>query len=140
MRIAIATQDRLNVNGHFGSARIFQFFELGGSEPLYLEEFEFQTVSAEDGNHQGEAEDRLAHKIDALKGTALLFVTGIGGPVSNRVSRANVHPIKLSAEEPIPSLLSRIQVMIQGDNPPMWLRRVIAADGDLGCDSYTADG
>jgi nitrogen fixation protein NifX len=128
MRVVVATQDRKNVNGHFGSARIFQFFELDQDESRFLEECEFETVSSEDGTHGPEAEGRLERKIEVIKGSALVFVTGIGGSVSNRVKKVAVHPVKLPEAEPIPALLARIQAMLRED-PPIWLRRILAAEG-----------
>lgn len=127
MRVAIATQDRENVNGHFGSARIFQFFELGRDECRFLEECEFDNVSSEDGSHGADAEGRLDRKIEVIKGSALVFVTGIGGSVSNRVKKAAVHPVKLPEAEPIQTLLARIQGMLRSD-PPIWLRRLMAVE------------
>ncbi|MCA1910202.1 MAG: nitrogen fixation protein NifX [Magnetospirillum sp.] len=127
MKVAIATQDGTNVDGHFASARTFKFFSITKDEAHFLEEMQFETVSAEEGRPQEEGEDRLVRKIEALKGCALLFVTAIGGPAAARVVRANVHPVKLPAPEPISDLCARTQGMLKG-NPPPWLRKIIAAE------------
>jgi nitrogen fixation protein NifX len=128
MRVAIATQDGQNANGHFGSARIFQFFELTQDGARFLEEQRFDSVSAEDGQHQPEEEDHLSPKILAIEGCAMLVVADMGNAVALRVARANVHPIKLSTSEPIPSVLSRIQEMLKSTPPPTWLRRLVALE------------
>lgn len=127
MKVAIATQDGVNVNGHFASARTFKFFSITKGEANLLGEMQFDTVSGEEGRPQEEGEDRLVRKIDALKGCALLFVTAIGGPAAARVVRANVHPVKLPAPESISNVLARTQAMLNG-NPPPWLRKIITAE------------
>lgn len=127
MRVAIATQDRENVNGHFASTRLFMFFDVDTEGYRFLEEVTFEVVTKEEGHSKlGEdSEDRLGTKLKAIEGSALMFVTAIGGPAAARVVRANVHPVKLSNPESIESVLGRIQTMLKG-NPPPWLRKMLA--------------
>jgi len=123
MRVAFATQDRATVDAHFASARNFMFYDIGPDGHSFIEAVEFDTVSQQDGNHS-EEEDRLFAKIEALSGSALLFVRAIGGPAAARVVRAHVHPIKLPGDEPIPAVIERVRTMLNS-NPPPWLRRAI---------------
>ncbi len=128
MRIAIATQDRENVDGHFASTRVFMFYDVDTEGYRFLDEATFDMVTAEEGQGraQDEGEDRLATKVKAIEGSALLFVTAIGGPAAARVVRANIHPVKLPKAEPIEQVLQRVQAMLKG-NPPPWLRKILAA-------------
>jgi nitrogen fixation protein NifX len=123
MRLAFATHDRTHVDAHFASAKTFLFYDVGPDTYSFLEAVQFGTVTQEDGNHD-DGEDRLAAKIDALGGTALLFVRAIGGPAAARVVRAKVHPIKLPADEPITAVIDRVRAMLK-TNPPPWLRRAL---------------
>ena len=124
MRIAVATQDRHRVDAHFASAKTFMFYDVGPEGHTFLEAVQFDNVSAEDGNHKEDGEDRLSAKIGALQGSALLFCRAIGGPAAARVVRANVHPIKLPAPEPISSVLERLQSQLAG-SPPPWMRKIL---------------
>ena len=124
MRVAFATQDRANVDAHFASARNFLFYDIGPDGHSFIEAVEFDTVSQQDGNHSEDGEDRLLAKIEALSGSALLFVRAIGGPAAARVVRAHVHPIKLPGDEPIPVVIERVRTMLNS-NPPPWLRRAV---------------
>lgn len=130
MRLAFATHDRTHVDAHFASAKTFLFYDVGVEGHSFLEAVQFGTVTQEDGTHD-EGEDRLAAKIDALNGTALLFVRAIGGPAAARVVRAKVHPIKLPSDEPIAQVIERVRTMLK-TNPPPWLRRAMkdAEGGD----------
>ncbi len=137
MRVAFATQDRNRVDAHFASARTFLFYDIGPDEHSFVEAVQFDSVSAEDGQHVEDGEDRLATKIGALTGSALLFVRAIGGPAAARVVRAKVHPIKLPADEPIAEVIERVRHMLK-TNPPPWLRRAVR-DADAGPDRFLDD-
>jgi nitrogen fixation protein NifX len=128
MRIAVATQDRQRVDAHFASAKTFLFYDIGPEGHSFLEAVQFDAVSDESGNHKEDGEDRLAAKITALEGSALLFCRAIGGPAAARVVRAKVHPIKLPADEPISDVIERVRVMLNG-NPPPWLRKALRDNG-----------
>ncbi|BAE50371.1 NifX protein [Paramagnetospirillum magneticum AMB-1] len=137
MRIAVATQDRQRVDAHFASAKTFMFYDVGPEGHSFLEAVQFDNVSAEDGNHKEDGEDRLAAKISALKGAALLFCRAIGGPAAARVVRVNVHPIKLPNDEPISDVIERVRTMLKG-NPPPWLRKAMR-DGEAGDERFVDD-
>lgn len=127
MRVAFATTDMKRVDAHFGGARKFAVYEIGPSESRFAEVLTFENVSEQTGKHAAnDGDDRLAPKVEALKGCALLFVAAIGGPAAARVVGANIHPIKLPQPETIAEVIGRVQTMLSG-NPPPWLRKVLRA-------------
>jgi nitrogen fixation protein NifX len=127
MKVAIATQDLKQANAHFASARSFALYEVSAAGHRFLEAVQFDLCSGEDGVHAEEGTDRIAPRLEAITGCALLFVTGIGGPAAARVVNQRIHPIKLATPESIPDLLTRLQHSLNG-NPPPWLRKIIQAD------------
>ncbi|MEW5727061.1 MAG: nitrogen fixation protein NifX [Pseudomonadota bacterium] len=137
MRIAFATHDRSRCDAHFASARTFLFYDVGPDDHTFLEAVQFDNVSDEGGRHQEDGDDRLAAKIAALDGTAILFVRAIGGPAAARVVRARVHPIKLPEDEAISAVLDRIRGMLKA-NPPPWLRKALR-DADAGPERFIDD-
>ncbi len=137
MRVAFATQDRTRVDAHFASARNFLFYDIGPTGHSFLEAVEFDAVSKEEGQHSEDGDDRIAVKIDALAGSALLFVRAIGGPAAARVVRNKVHPIKLPQDEPIATVIERVRAMLE-TNPPPWLRRALR-DSESGPDRFIDD-
>ncbi len=137
MRVAFATQDRQTVDAHFASARTFMFYDVGPDGHTFLEAVQFDNVSNEEGQHQEDGDDRLASKIKALEGSALLFVRAIGGPAAARVVRARVHPIKLPGDETIAAVIDKVRGMLKS-NPPPWLRKVIR-DSESGPDRFIDD-
>ncbi len=126
MRIAIATQDMKLADAHFASARTLALYDISGNGHRLVEAVQFDECSNEDGNHE-DALDRVGLRLEAIRGCAILFVTGIGGPAAARVVNQRVHPVKLPVPEPIPALLDRLQRSLQG-TPPPWMRKLIAAE------------
>ncbi len=126
MRIAIATQDMKLADAHFASARTLALYDISSGGHRLVEAVQFDQCSGEDGQHD-DGFDRVGLRLDAIRGCAMLFVTGIGGPAAARVVNQRVHPVKLSVPEPIPALLDRLQRSLQG-TPPPWMRKLIAAD------------
>lgn len=138
MRVAFATQDRQNVDAHFASAKNFMFYDIGPDGHTFLEAVQFDNVSAEEGVHQEDGDDRLAAKINALEGSSLLFVKAIGGPAAARVVRAKVHPIKLPQTESIQQVIDKVRGMLTS-NPPPWLRKALRDSQGEGPERFLDD-
>ncbi len=128
LRVAIATQDMKNLNAHFGSARRFAIYDVTPADWTFVETVAFDDVSDETGSHKTEGEDKIAAKVQGLTGCHLLFCLAIGGPSAAKVVAASIHPVKMSAAQPIEAVLERTREMLSG-SPPPWLRKVLAGAG-----------
>lgn len=128
IRVAIATDDLKSLNAHFGAARRFAIYDVTASGWTMVETVAFENVSDASGSHRIDGDDRIAPKIEALKGCHLLFCLAIGGPSAAKAVAAKIHPIKTPAPEPIEAVLERTRRMLQG-TPPPWLRKAIAEAG-----------
>jgi nitrogen fixation protein NifX len=128
LRIAIATQDRKNLNAHFGSARAFVVYDVTPTSATFLEAFEFDGVSDESGAHKVEGDDKITPKVEALTGCTLMFVRAIGGPAAAKVVKAGIHPVKIADPMSIDAVIGKVQSMMTG-NPPPWLRKVMQTAG-----------
>lgn len=126
MKVAFATQDLKNLDAHFAGARNLAIYDVGPDGYQFLEAVRFDGASGQDGVHDS-GEDRVAARIEALDGCALLFVLAIGGPAAAKVVNRRIHPVKLLRPEPIPQILDRVQTMLNG-SPPPWLRKALAGD------------
>jgi len=125
LRVAVATQDAKSVNAHFGSAKKFAVYEVTPTSSRFVEAFGFDTTSDESGTHNAEV-DKIGPKVSAIAGCNLLFCLAIGGPAAAKVVSARIHPVKLSAPEPIETVIEKVQALMTGDAPP-WLRKAMAA-------------
>ena len=83
-------------------------------------------MTEESGSHKTDGDDKIGPKVAAIAGCNLLFVLAIGGPAAAKVVGARIHPVKLSAPEPIEDILRKVQTMMSG-NPPPWLRKAMGS-------------
>ena len=120
MKVAFATQDLKRVDAHFGWAKNIAIYEIGPDGHEFVEAIEFDGDLKEDGN-----EDKLAPKIDAIKGCAILYVAAIGGSGAARVVANNIHPMKVNQPENIDDLLAKLEEVLRGVPPP-WLRKALS--------------
>lgn len=124
LKVAFASMDGRGLNAHFGSARKFMLYEVAAHDSRLLGVVDFSDTSDESGEHGAASENRIAAKISSLAGCQLLFVLAIGGPVAAKVVKANIHPIKVVAAEPIAQSIHRIQELMRGEPPP-WMRKIL---------------
>lgn len=127
LRVALATQDVKSVNAHFGSAKKVAVYEVTPSHNRFVEVIDFESTTGESGEHTTSSGDTLQSKVKAIAGCNLLFCLAIGASAAQKVVSAKIHPVKLSAAEPIEQVISKVQTMMTGDAPP-WLRKVLAAN------------
>ncbi|SON53846.1 nitrogen fixation protein NifX [Hartmannibacter diazotrophicus] len=130
VRVAIATRDMKGLNAHFGSASRFAVYDVTKEGWTFVEALAFDDISDESGAHKTDGDDRIAPKVEALKGCHLLFCLAIGGPSAAKVVSAKIHPIKVPQPSTIEEALERTRTMLNGAPPP-WLRKVLAEAGVL---------
>lgn len=128
IRVAVATQDMKNLNAHFGSAKRFAIYDVTPHGWSMIETVQFDNVSAEEGKHAADGDDKITPKVEALAGCHLLFCLAIGGPSAAKVVAARIHPIKIPQVQPLDAVLERTRAMLQGAPPP-WLRKVLMQAG-----------
>lgn len=128
MKVAFATQDLVRIDAHFGWAKNIAIYDLT-PEGWSLDRVEqFSGDLKEDGD-----EDKLAPKLEALRGVAILVVAAIGGSGAARVVAQNIHPMKVSVPEPIEDMLLKLRDVLRG-TPPPWLRKVMGQTGERSFD------
>lgn len=76
-RIAVGSKDKVNVTEHFGQCQQFLIIDIDQEkeEATYVEE-RSTAFSAQCGEHQ---EEKIRHKINALKDCQIVLVNQIGG-------------------------------------------------------------
>jgi nitrogen fixation protein NifX len=130
MKIAFSTQDKQNVDAHFGWAKNLAIYDITPEGYTFIENLEFGGKLEEDGD-----EDKLAPKLDAIMDCAILYVAAIGGSAAARVVAAKIHPIKVPQPEPILDILGKLQDVLKG-TPPPWLRKVLQKGMDVATPNF----
>jgi nitrogen fixation protein NifX len=119
MKVAFATQDLATVDAHFGWAKHIIVYEVTPECSVHVETHDFGGDLQEDGD-----EDKLAPKIEAVKGCAILYVAAIGGSGAARVVARKIHPVKVKEPELISEVLRKLQTVLRG-TPAPWLRKAM---------------
>ena len=133
MKVAFATQDQQRVDAHFGWAKHLAVYDVTADEVRFVQDFPFGEDLAEDGN-----EDKLAPKLAAIADCAIVYVAAIGGSAAARVVASKIHPIKVTAPEPILDILDKLQEVVKG-TPPPWLRKALAKGAEKSFDFENDD-
>jgi len=134
MKIAFATEDFRRVDAHFGWAQNIMVYDLNADSQSLV-----RTVSFGEAASEGNNEDKIAAKVDAIKDCAIVYVADIGGPAAARVVASKIHPIKAKGNETIQELLDSIKQVMNG-TPPPWLRKAMLKDQPRPADFDTEAG
>ncbi len=142
VKIAIATNDLLQVNANFAIAKQFVIYEVNAESSEFLDCIQFRggAKGAGTGNKGpgggmgcsmgdpsgGVASEHMNDRFDAVKGCALLFSKGLSDLHAVNVKNLNVFPVKMENAREIPEVLEYVQRMVQ--RPPLWMRRAMGLE------------
>lgn len=118
LRVAVASNNGEDLDGHFGSCLRFLVYQVSRSEVRLIGVR--PTLSSEDAQDKNVARARL------IDDCHLVYVQSIGGPAAAKVVRAGVHPVKLPAGGPAAVALARLQTSL--DTPPPWLAKIMGVE------------
>jgi nitrogen fixation protein NifX len=121
VRIACASTDSINVDGHFGSCSQFLIYQVSASEIRLIDS---RNTEIPDGL---EVDDKNVYKAELIQDCQVLYIASVGGPAAAKIVRLGIHPMKLSGIEPIADIIAQLQTVIAG-TPPPWLAKVMGIE------------
>ena len=138
VRIAITTNDLLQVDADFVSAKQIVFYDVSSDSSEFLDSVTLAALKnggqkkgpgggtgcSLSENDDDATLDRIGLMVEALKGSAVLFTKGLSDPQAVRVKNADVFPVKMEHNREIPDVILQMQRMLSS-NPPPWLRRAM---------------
>lgn len=113
---ALASNSGENLDGHFGSCLRYLIYQVSDSE--------IRLVDIRSALEADYAEDRNAFRANLIKDCQVLYAVSIGGPVTCKVIRADVWPMKKTEGGPAGDVLQGVQVAMQG-TPPPWPAKIM---------------
>lgn len=116
IRLAFASNNAEELDGHFGSCRRFLIYQVSADEMRLIDVRHCNVVEA--------ASDKNAYRASLIKDCELLFVASIGGPAAAKVVRAGVHPVKYPAGGSIDERIKALQKVFV-NAPPPWLAKAM---------------
>lgn len=115
IRVACASNNDEQVDGHFGSCERFLIYQVSPGE--------IRLVGIRPTLEADSAEDRNLARAELIADCQLAYFQSIGGPAAAKVVRAGVHPVKVPRGGEARALLGRLQQALQ--SPPPWLAKVM---------------
>lgn len=116
IRVACASNNGEQLDGHFGSCARFLIYQVSS------EEIRLVDIRATTGDK--EAEDKNAFRSELIQDCDVLYVGSIGGPAAAKVVKMGVHPIKVPQGGPTEAMLTQLKTVLSG-SPPPWLAKVM---------------
>lgn len=122
IRIACATNNLSDVDGHFGSCDYFLVYQVSTEEARLIDvRATQQTGMIED--------DKNRFRAELIKDCQVLYLVSIGGPAAAKIIKLGIHPIKLPQVQTLSEVLTQLQAVLTG-TPPPWLAKVMGLDAE----------
>jgi len=115
IRVACASNQGEELDGHFGSCERFLIYQLTPDE--------LRLVAVRPTLEADHAEDRNASRAQLIADCQVVYVQSIGGPAAAKVVRAGVHPVKIPRPAAARETLIRLQQALT--SPPPWLAKIM---------------
>ncbi|SDS71330.1 dinitrogenase iron-molybdenum cofactor biosynthesis protein [Pseudomonas oryzae] len=121
IRVAIASNNGAQLDGHFGTCLRFLVYQVSAGEQTLVDIR--STLEAE------EAEDKNAFRAELIGDCQVLYVVSIGGPAAAKVVRAGIHPLKKPGGGRAEAVLAELQ-RVMGGSPPPWLAKLLGKSAE----------
>lgn len=116
IRVAVASNNREKLDGHFGSCLRYLIYQLSAQE--------MKLVDIRSALEADLSDDKNAFRVRLIKDCHVLFVVAIGGPAAAKVVQAGIYPIKKEQGGMAREVLSELQQAI-ATSPPPWLAKIL---------------
>jgi nitrogen fixation protein NifX len=120
MKVAFTSSSGETIDQHFGQCQNFHVWEIGPEEATLAAVISGITT-------EGDEEDRISARANALAECAIVYTMQIGGPAAAKLVARKIHPMKTNTEVPVAEMVSKLQEVLRG-NPPPWLRKALNKD------------
>ena len=121
VRIACASNDAINVDGHFGSCTQFVVYQVSADEARLID---IRSTDIPDGL---EVDDKNLFRAELIEDCQVIYMASVGGPAAAKIVKLGIHPIKLTGIETITGIIGQLQTVIAG-TPPPWLAKVMGIE------------
>ncbi len=117
VRIAIASNNGDQLDGHFGSCGRFLIYQVSPDEARLIEIR--STAQSPD-----KSDDKNDFRAEQIRDCDVLYVVSIGGPAAAKVVKRDIHPIKIPNGDSARAVADNLSTIL-ARNPPPWLAKVM---------------
>jgi len=119
IRVAVASNDAEDLDGHFGSCLRFLVYQVSAEEVRLVDIR--PTLLADASN------DKNAFRTNLIKDCQLMYCVSIGGPAMAKVIKADIHISQHGDGGKARAILEALQKVI-GGTPPPWLAKRLGVE------------
>jgi nitrogen fixation protein NifX len=121
IRVACASNNGTELDGHFGSCARFMVYQVSAGD--------IRLIGIRDTVGDSQAEEKNEFRADLIADCQVLYVASIGGPAAAKVVKRGIHPIKFPQGGFLSSLLKNLQDTLKR-NPPPWLAKAMGVSAE----------
>jgi nitrogen fixation protein NifX len=122
IRVAVASNNREELDGHFGSCLHYLIYQLSVEE--------IRLIEIRSALEADLSDDRNAFRVNLIRDCHVLYVVSVGGPAAAKVIKAGIYPMKKEDGGLARDVLSELQHAI-ATSPPPWLGKILGIpEGD----------
>lgn len=116
VRIAVASNNREELDGHFGSCLRYLIYQLSAKE--------IRLVDIRSALEAELSDDKNAFRVSLIRDCAILYIVAIGGPAAAKVVQAGIYPMKKEEGGLAREVLAELQQALI-TSPPPWLAKIL---------------
>jgi nitrogen fixation protein NifX len=131
IRIAVASNNAEQLDGHFGSCHRYLIYQLSADQ--------LKLIDVRSAIEADLAEEKNRFRVNLIRDCAILYVVSIGGPAAATVIQANIYPMKIEQGGSAREILADLQKAL-ATSPPPWLAKILGIAADKRLKNYTAVG
>lgn len=121
VRIACASNDAVNVDGHFGSCSQFMIYQVSADEARLID------IRSTEVPNSPEVDDKNLFRAELIEDCQVIYMASVGGPAAAKIVKLGIHPMKLPGIETIADIINQLQTVIAG-TPPPWLAKAMGVE------------
>jgi len=121
VRIACASDDAINVNGHFGNCAWFMVYQVNAEAARLID---IRTADIPEGLV---VDDKNVYRAEQLQDCKVVYVASVGGPAAAKIVRLGIHPMRLEAIASLADVIGQLQGVMAG-SPPPWLAKAMGIE------------
>jgi nitrogen fixation protein NifX len=119
IRVAIASNSKEQLDGHFGSCLRYLIYQLSATE--------IKLIDIRSAIEAELSSDKNRFRVNLIKDCHVLYVVAIGGPAAAKVTQAYIYPMKKEEGGAARVVLAELQQAI-ATSPPPWLAKILGVE------------
>lgn len=122
IRVAVASNNEEELDGHFGSCLHYLIYQVSAEE--------IRLIDIRSASEAYLSDDKNGFRVNLIRDCHILYIVSVGGPAAAKVVQAGIYPMKKLEGGEAREVLGELQKALS-TTPPPWLAKVMGvAAGD----------